>query len=138
MITKVLGDVPVIKVLDFLQGSIPHDFTMSEIEEHAAVGHTELRRDFAGLLQNNMVVKTRRISGMQLYTLNRDNLIVDAVVDFCKAISIEAIVLPKGEQVVTVEVVTSSEHVDDGTEVSSPSEEDVALEYGLDVNEDES
>ena len=93
MINEILGDVPVIKVLDFLQRSIPHDYTKNEIEEYADVGYTELRRDFDSLVQNEIVVETRRIGGVQLYTLNADNRIVNATVDFCKAISFEPPIL---------------------------------------------
>ena len=87
MITNVLGNVPVIKVLDFLQRSIPHDFTRSEIEEQADVGYTDLRRNFVELLATKMVLETRVVGGVQLYTLNPDNEIVNAVVAFCNAIT---------------------------------------------------
>ncbi len=136
MITEILGDVPVIKVLDFLLKAMPHDFTKSEIEEQAAVGHTELRRDFNVLLKNNMVVETRRIAGMQLYALNNANHIVHAVIDFCKIISIEKPILTNGEQLVTLVEGIVSEHDVGDTDVVPP-DEDIALEYGLDVNEAE-
>ena len=110
MINEILGDVPVIKVLDFLMKSVPHDFTKNEIEEKADVGYTELRRDFDSLIQNKMVVETRRIGGVPLYTLNDDNRIVNAVVDFCEAISIEAPILTKGGQLVTLVEEPMSEH----------------------------
>ena len=130
MITEILGDVPVIKVLDFLLKAMPHDFTKSEIEEQAAVGHTELHRDFDRLVQNKMVVETRKIAGMQLYALNNANQIVHAVIDFCKVISVEEPILTKGEQLVTL--------VEETTKTTFPPEEDIALEYGEDVSEAES
>ena len=134
MITKILGDVPVIKVLDFLLKSAPLDYTKNEIEEYAEVGYTELRRDFEGLLQNKMVVETRRIGGVQLYTLNKDNSIVNAIMEFCKAISIEDPVLTSGEQLVTLVEETTSEH-DDDTKASSFPEEDIVQKYWMDVSE---
>ena len=125
MINEILGDVPVIKVLDFLLKAMPHDFTKSEIEEQAEVGYTELRRDFDSLIQNNMVIETRRIGGVQLYTLNNANHIVHAVIDFCKVISIEAPILTKEGQLVTLVEEPTSEHAVGDIEALSSSEEDM-------------
>ena len=108
MITKILGDVPVIKILDFLQKSIPHDFTKTEIEKGADVGYTELRRDFECMTRSNMVIETRRIGGVQLYTLNPDQMIVAAVMDFCKVISVADPALPLDKAVSPTDVADQS------------------------------
>lgn len=141
MIINVLGNVPTIKVLDFLQRSIPHDFTMAEMEEQANVGYTELRRDFKGMLDMNMVVATRKVGGVQMYTLNSDSRIVNAVVEFCDAISVREdipgdVVYPKmsetGEDTDGGDVVTMSAGDE---ETVLPPEEDIASKTPSDVDE---
>lgn len=145
MITKVLGNVPVIKVLDFLREHMPMDYPMNVIEDRTNVGHTALRRDFDNLLQNKMIVETRRIAGVPLYALNRSNRVVTAIMRFCNEISVredpevsvedvregQTIVFPDGDS--EEEEVPENINMNEAETVQLPPEEDIALEYGSDV-----
>lgn len=77
----VLGKAPMITVIDFMLGHIEHDITVKEIIEYTGVGQTDMKRDFPGLLECGVVTETRKIGGVQLYMLNNDNVVVDALID---------------------------------------------------------
>ena len=78
----VMGNVPVIRMLDFIIGSPYTDHTKGEIEEQAGVRPVDMKRDFPNLLGNNLVVETRRIRGEPLFMLNKENYITQAMIEF--------------------------------------------------------
>jgi len=78
-LTHVLGSVPVIKMLNFLMDHQGHDYTKAEIALNAEVRQTDMKRDFHCLLDSGMIVGTRKIGGVQLYELNEDDRILDAL-----------------------------------------------------------
>ena len=118
---------------------------MNVIEDRTNVGHTALRRDFDNLLQNKMIVETRRIAGVPQYALNRSNRVVTAIMRFCNEISVredpevsvedvregQTIVFPDGDS--EEEEVPENINMNEAETVELPPEEDIALEYGSDV-----
>ena len=87
-LTHVLGKVPMIQVIDFMLEYMEYDCTTKEIIEHTGVGSTDMKRDFSGLVECGMVVETRKIGGVQLYTLNTDDVVLEALIDLDRAVSI--------------------------------------------------
>jgi DNA-binding transcriptional ArsR family regulator len=82
----ILGEVPVIKILGFLLDHRGYDYPKVEIAEHADVGPTDMRKDFHCLIDCEMVVETRKIGGVQLYKLNEDDIIIDAMLNLVATI----------------------------------------------------
>jgi len=86
-LTHVLGNVPMIQVIDFMLEHIEHDITVKEIIEYTGVGATDMKRDFPGLVESGVVVETRKIGGVQLYLLNSSSEVVDALIDLDNVLS---------------------------------------------------
>ena len=71
--TEILGNNPVMKVLDFLITYQLFDYPMTEIARNSGVGYSTLQTFWSNLEKNNIVVKTRRIGKSDLYKLNVNN-----------------------------------------------------------------
>jgi hypothetical protein len=70
---EVLGDSPVIRVLDFLIEGRGLDYSLTDIAENANVGWMTLHRMWDTLLRLNIVVPTREIGRAKLFKLNQEN-----------------------------------------------------------------
>jgi len=86
-LNHVLGKVPMIQVLDFMMDYMEYDCTVKEIIEHTGVGATDMKRDFPGLVECDVVVETRKIGGVQLYALNNTNMVTGALIDLDNVLS---------------------------------------------------
>ena len=83
----VLGKVPMIQVIDFMLEYMEYDCTIKEIIEHTGVGATDMKRDFPGLVESGVVVGTRKIGGVQLYILNNNDVVTEALIDLDNVLS---------------------------------------------------
>ncbi len=86
-LTHVLGDVPTTRILDFMLGHIEYDCTPKEIAEYADVATGAVKRDIARLVECGVVTETRKIGGVQLYILNNDSVVTEALINLDKVIS---------------------------------------------------
>lgn len=77
----IFGDSPIIKVIDFLIDNQEFDYSLTEITRGADVGWTTLHQFWKDLINMNIVVKTRRISRAEMYKLNKDNPLVQKLID---------------------------------------------------------
>ena len=82
-----LGDIPMVRVLDFMLEHLGLDYTTKEIAEYADVAPGAVKRDFGRLIECGMVTETRKIGVSQLYTLNTDDVIADALIEFDEVLS---------------------------------------------------
>ena len=78
---EVLGNNPVIKVLDFLITFQSFDYPLTEIAKNSGVSYSTLQTFWEKLERNKIIVKTRRIGKSDLYKLNTQN---DAVQQLIK------------------------------------------------------
>lgn len=78
----ILGDLPVIRILDFLLDNQAYDHTKSGIAEGAGIGPTVMKRDFPNLVECGIVFETRRISGVGLYALDVTNEMTQSLIEF--------------------------------------------------------
>jgi len=78
---EVLGNNPVIKVLDFLITFQSFDYSLTEIAKNSGVSYSTLQTFLEKLEKNKIIVKTRRIGKSDLYKLNTQN---DAVQQLIK------------------------------------------------------
>lgn len=86
-LTHVLGDVPATRILDFMLGHIEYDCTPKEVAEYADVAPSAVKRDIARLVECGVVNETRKIGGVQLYILNNDSAVVNALFELDRVIS---------------------------------------------------
>ena len=83
----VLGDVPATRILDFMLKHIEYDCTPKEVAEYADVAPSAVKRDIARLVECGVVNETRKIGGVQLYILNNDSVVTEALINLDRVIS---------------------------------------------------
>lgn len=79
---EVLGNNPVMKVLDFLITFQAFDYPLTEIAKNSEVGYSTLQSLWNNLVNNNIVVKTRRVGKSDLFKLNTNNPAVKQLIKF--------------------------------------------------------
>jgi DNA-binding transcriptional ArsR family regulator len=89
-LTHVLGDVPATRILDFMLGHIEYDCTPKEVAEYADVATGAVRLNIARLVECGVVVETRKIGGVQLYTLDDTSVVTEALINLDRVISGDA------------------------------------------------
>lgn len=83
----ILGNLPVIRILDFLVDNPTNDHTRAEIAHYTQVGPTAMKNDFPLLVRCGIVIETRRIAGVPLYTLDTDNEMTQSLTEFDQALT---------------------------------------------------
>ena len=78
----ILGDLPIIKMLDFFIDNVETDFTRAEIVHYTEIGQTAMKANFKILIQCGVVIETRRIAGVPLYALNMMNKATELLIKF--------------------------------------------------------
>ena len=78
---ELLGDSPVIRVLDFLIEGRGLDYSLSDITENSNIGWTTLHRIWEKLVQLKIVVPTREIGRAKLFKLNEENPAVKKLIN---------------------------------------------------------
>ena len=70
---EIFGGNPIIKVLDFLISFQLFDYPLTEIAKNSGVGYSTLQSFWDKLVDNNLVIKTRRVGKSDLFKLNTKN-----------------------------------------------------------------
>jgi DNA-binding GntR family transcriptional regulator len=87
MLKHILGNLPVIRILDFLIDHPNNDYTRAEIAHYAQVGPTAMKEGFKCLEQCGIVIETRRIAGVPLYHIDAHNEMTQALIEFDEALT---------------------------------------------------
>ena len=87
--TKVIGDTPKIKVLEFLIEGRELDYSVSDIAEGAGIGRTTLFRIWNDFVELDIIRPTRNIGNAKLYKLNTSNDFVRKIIDLFDTVVIE-------------------------------------------------
>ncbi|HRZ85714.1 MAG TPA: helix-turn-helix domain-containing protein [Candidatus Paceibacterota bacterium] len=69
----VFGNNPITKVLDFLITFQLFDYPLTEIAKNSGVSYSTLQTFWDRLVDNKIVIKTRRVGKSDLYKLNTNN-----------------------------------------------------------------
>ncbi|VVB65741.1 Uncharacterised protein [Candidatus Gugararchaeum adminiculabundum] len=80
-ILKVFGEYPKTKVIDFLLSSSESDFSLTDIAEKSGVGRTTLYQFFYSLVEQNVVIETRKIGRAKLYKVNLESQLVQSIIE---------------------------------------------------------
>jgi hypothetical protein len=78
---------PLLKILDFLMDNEAFDYSRAEIEEGAGLSKTTLLKVWPKLEDLELVKSTRTVSKAKMYKLNKQNPIVNKLMDLDDAIS---------------------------------------------------
>jgi len=70
---QVFGNNPITKVLDFLITFQLFDYPLTEIAKNSGVSYSTLQTFWDRLIDNKIVIKTRRVGKSDLYKLNTNN-----------------------------------------------------------------
>ncbi|MBU0532423.1 hypothetical protein KKB44_02925 [Candidatus Micrarchaeota archaeon] len=84
-----LGDAPLIRVIDFLIENSIFDYTKTEIAENSRISRASLYNIWSTLERYELVTKTRKIGNTVLYKLNKENPVVQKLIELDLKISKE-------------------------------------------------
>lgn len=79
---QLLGDSPLLKVLDFLLESRELDYSKKEIAESSNVSWNTLEKIWPHLLYKKIVVKVRKVGKQEMFKLNSENELVKVLIVF--------------------------------------------------------
>src|SRR3989338_10122822 len=77
---EVFGNNPIMKVLDFLITCQLFDYPLTEIARNSEVGYSTLQSFWSRLVNNNLVIKTRRVGKSDLFKINTQNPAVQQLI----------------------------------------------------------
>ncbi len=73
------GDLPRLRIIDFLIDNLAYDYSLVEIAKGAGVAYTTLIDIFPDLIKKGMVKQTRKVGKSRMYQLNRENPAVEVI-----------------------------------------------------------
>lgn len=76
-----LGDTPLVRVMDFLIGNSIFDYTKTDIAENSDVSRASLYSVWPQLEQYEIVKASRKIGNTTLYRLNKENPVVQKLIE---------------------------------------------------------
>lgn len=83
---KLLGDYPVIRVLNHFLIFREFDYSLTDIAENSGVAWSTLNLLWPNLEKNELVIHTRNVGKAKMYTLNVKNKIVQDLIKFADSI----------------------------------------------------
>lgn len=89
LLVKVLGSSPKMKILDYLLDFPTNDFTKKEIIETLGMSKQTFYKYFDDLEEVGIVKVNRTIGKAKLYKVNRENSIVEDLVNMEKKMSLQ-------------------------------------------------
>ena len=85
------GDSPTTRVLDFFIENDLYDYSKSDIFKETGVARTTLQDVIQTLIKKKIIMATRRVGMAEMYKLNRDNPIVEQMVNFAINIVVSSV-----------------------------------------------
>ncbi|NYZ60652.1 hypothetical protein H0O01_03060 [Candidatus Micrarchaeota archaeon] len=76
-----LGDTPLVRVMDFFIGNSIFDYTKTDIAENSDVSRASLYTVWPQLEQYGIVKASRKIGNTTLYRLNKENPVVQKLIE---------------------------------------------------------
>ena len=84
---EVLGESPVVKVLDFLLDNRIFDYSMKQISIESGVSWATIQKIFPQMEKKEIIIMTRRVGKAKMYKLNFENQTVKDLLEFDLAVS---------------------------------------------------
>lgn len=73
---KYIGNTPKLRVIDFLIGNMPFDYSKKEIIEGSGMSKTTFFKIWKDFVKYKILIPTRKYGKTQLFTINRENTLV--------------------------------------------------------------
>ena len=89
LLVKLFGDTPLILVVDFLIENSIFDYTKTEIAENATISRASLYKVWPVLERFELVEPSRKIGNTTLYKLNKENPVVQELIELDLKLSME-------------------------------------------------
>ncbi len=89
LLLEFLGDTPLLRIIDFLIENRIFDYTKTEIAENAGISRASLYKVWPMVEQYDLVKKSRKIGNTILYKLNKENPVVQELIELDFKISKE-------------------------------------------------
>jgi len=80
------GDTPQNRIWSFLIIHDGYDYSMKDIARFAQVGYTTLKEIWKDFKQRKIITETRIVGKAKMYTLNRENPVVEKFIDYYWAV----------------------------------------------------
>ncbi|MCK5322015.1 MAG: hypothetical protein KAJ47_02020 [Candidatus Aenigmarchaeota archaeon] len=85
------GDYPLIRVLDFLITYEDFDYNKKDISKNANVAWNTLEIFWNKLVDQNIVIKTRKVGKSDMFKLNKENPVVHELIELDKKLMLDSI-----------------------------------------------
>lgn len=89
LLLQFLGDTPFLRVVDFLIENSIFDYTKTEIAKNADISRASLYKIWPNVEQYNIIKESRKIGNTTLYRLNKENPVVQELIELDLKISKE-------------------------------------------------
>lgn len=89
VLLEIFGKTSELKVIDFLLDNNIFDYTKKEIANGAGISRPTLYKFFDKLVNSGLVIKTRKVRGVQMYKINLDSPIVKRLMELETKISLK-------------------------------------------------
>ena len=96
ILIKVLGDYPLIRILNYLLIFRAYDYSLTDIAKDSGVAWSTLNLLWPSLEKKEIVTFTRNVGRAKMYKLNTQNKVVQDLMSFADALALDYI-----EQAVT-------------------------------------
>ena len=81
LLVEFLGDTPLIRVMDFLIENSIFDYTKTEIADNADISRASLYKIWPALEKYEIVKESRKIGNTTMYRLDKDNPVVQKLIE---------------------------------------------------------
>lgn len=98
LLLKLVGEMPLFKIIDFLIDNKGLDFTKKDIAEGAGIARASLFNYWPELEKRKLVRPTRRFGKTTLYTLNTSNPLVKKILELESALIKQAMTEARREE----------------------------------------
>jgi DNA-binding GntR family transcriptional regulator len=76
MLTKIFGSSPPVKLIDYLVAHPWEEFSKTQLAEGAQITRPTVYKLLSSLIQEKLVIKTKKVGNIQLYQTNRKSPII--------------------------------------------------------------
>jgi len=84
ILIKTFGDYPALRIIDFLIESSMFDYPITDIAKHSNVHFQTFKKIWPRFIKNKFVVKTRKLGNSYLYKINKENPIIQKIIELDK------------------------------------------------------
>lgn len=89
LLLSFLGETPELRVLDFFIENDIFDYSMADVSKDVGMARVTIKKVFGEMVEEKLLVPTRKVGKAQLYELNKENPVVQTLLKLDMDISIQ-------------------------------------------------